>query len=307
MQARKGVLREEAVTGMRGLILINAYCRLESFLYQSSRLKEEFGKLGVECDIRQNDFFAADIKDGRLRLNVSGYDFAIYLDKDMYMSKMLEDAGLKVFNSHESIRICDDKMLTHIVLAGAGIRMPDALSGLLCYTQDAKVSRDTLKHIGDTLGYPVIVKESYGSLGKGVFRADNEEELKVLAERLRMRPHLFERYIASSCGRDMRIIVIGGRVVASMIRSSDKDFRSNIELGGVGHAMKPDDMYADIAIKAAQAIGLVYAGVDVLFGEDGPIVCEVNSNAFFGGIEKVTGVNVAREYALEVMRIMNKG
>ncbi len=145
---------------MKGLILINAYSSLESFLYQSKRMKAELEDMGVETDIRRNDFFAVGIEEGRIESNLSGYDFVIYLDKDMYMSKLIEDAGIRLFNSHKAIRLCDDKMLTHITLAKNNIAMPDALSGLLCYDSDAKISENTVTYIGDKLGYPVIVKES---------------------------------------------------------------------------------------------------------------------------------------------------
>jgi len=70
---------------LKGLILINAYSSLESFLYQSKRMKAELEDMGVETDIRRNDFFAVGIEKGQIESNLSGYDFVIYLDKDMYM------------------------------------------------------------------------------------------------------------------------------------------------------------------------------------------------------------------------------
>lgn len=288
---------------MKGLILINAYSSLESFLYQSERLRGEFEDLGIEVDIRRNDFFAVSIENGELKSKLDGYSFVIYLDKDMYMSKLIEETGIRLFNSHKAIRLCDDKMLTHITLAKNKVDMPDTLSGLLCYDSDAKISENAITYIEDTLGYPVIVKESYGSLGKGVYKADNRDGLRSIMNTLKMRPHFFERFISSSAGRDVRVIVVGDKVVASMQRRSDKDFRSNIELGGKGEKVELSPEFEDIAVRAVKALGLVYAGVDVLYGENGkPIVCEVNSNAFFGEIERVTGVNVARAYAEEIVK-----
>ena len=290
---------------MKGLILINAYSSLESFLYQSKRMKAELEDMGVETDIRRNDFFAVGIEEGQIKSNLSGYDFVIYLDKDMYMSKLIEDAGIRLFNSHKSIRLCDDKMLTHITLAKNNIAMPDALSGLLCYDSDAKISENTVTYIGDKLGYPVIAKERYGSLVKGVYKADNIGELRFIMNTLKMKPHFFERYISSSAGKDVRVIVVGDRAIACMQRRSEHDFRSNIELGGRGEKVELSREFEDIAIRAAKALGLIYAGVDILYGEGGkPVVCEVNSNAFFGEIERVSGINVARAYAEEIVRLL---
>ena len=93
------------------------------------------------------------------------------------------------------------------------------------------------------------------------------------------------------------MIVIGGKAVVGMLRKSKGDFRSNIELGGVGEKIQLPKAVIDLAEKVAKLLDLDYCGVDVLIGEDGYYICEVNSNAFFGGIENVTGVNVARAYA----------
>ena len=110
---------------------------------------------------------------------------------------------------------------------------------------------------------------------------------------------LFQELIKESYGHDTRINVVGGRVVASMLRrSTDGDFRSNLTLGGTMENYTPTPEEADLAIRATQLLGLDFAGVDVLFGKDGPILCEVNSNAHFKTTLECTGVNMA----LEIMR-----
>lgn len=287
----------------RGLILINAYSALETALNQSRRLKEEFFALGVQADIVRNGSFPLALNgDGEITGGAQGYDFCVYLDKDKYRSQLLEKSGLRLFNSHSAIRACDDKAVTHILLSQNGIPMPATMFGLLCYDESAAVSGEYLDKIEKTLGYPVIVKESYGSLGKGVYKADNRASLEKIAEKLKLTPHVFQQFIKESAGTDVRVIVIGGKVVAAMKRVSDKDFRSNIELGGKGEKFDcPADM-ARLCIKTAQILGLDYCGIDVLFGKEGYYVCEVNSNAFFGGIERVTGVNAAKAYAQYICR-----
>lgn len=282
----------------RGLILVNAYSKLPHSLNQSVRLKEELEKLGVTVDIRQNDSFLCSInEDGDILSKAKEYDFCIYLDKDKYISNMLERTGMRVFNSAKSIEICDDKMVTFEVLSNHRIPMPTTLPGLLCYNPDAEIKEETLDIIEKSLSYPLIAKESYGSLGKGVYKVDNREELRIVANKLKCHPHLFQRFVKSSIGKDIRVIVIGGKYFTSMVRESDADFRSNLELGGHGTSYAADKDLIDLCERVSGIIGLDYCGIDVLFGENGYLICEVNSNAFFGGIESVTGLNVGEAYA----------
>lgn len=285
----------------KGLILINAYSPTAE-TRQSARLKSELEKLGVTVTVRRNDIFTLKVQDGNITptaLAPLDYDFCIYLDKDKYAAEMLEKNGLRLFDRASTIELCDDKMLTHIALSGMDIPMPDTLPGLLCYTPDAPINASALDAAEKQLGYPMIVKESYGSLGKGVFKADDRAELESIAERVKLKPHLFQKYACSSHGKDMRVIVIGGKPIGAMLRISDGDFRSNIGLGA--HAQKcdmPDDV-ADIASRAATALGADYCGIDFLLG-DRPLLCEVNSNAFFDAFEAVTNINVAGIYARHI-------
>lgn len=281
----------------RAAIIINAYSQLKHSLNQSERLKSELEKLGVSTDILRNGSFDIRLDGGKIVSGLIGYDFCVYLDKDKYLSAMLEKAGMRLFNRHSAIEVCDDKMTTFITLSGSGIPMPDTLPAPLCYDKGVTPSRQLIDNIERRFGYPVIVKQSYGSLGKGVFKADDRTQLETLAEKFMCEPHLFQRYIAESAGRDMRVIVIGGKCVAAMERRAECDFRSNIELGGKGTpAQVPQDV-ALICERAAEILELDYCGTDILFGKDGPMLCEVNSNAFFGGIEGVTGKNIAKMFA----------
>ncbi len=287
----------------RAIIITNAYSTLPTGLNQAERLKTEFARLGVDAEIRRNGFFAYLDEKGNLVNTLKGYDFCVYLDKDKYTSAILEKSGLRLFNSHAAVRVCDDKMETHLALSGHGVPMPTTVGGLLCYDAEAQVKGDDIDFIEKTLGYPVIVKESYGSLGKGVYKADDRRALVALCEKLKCTPHLFQKFISSSAGKDVRVIVIGGKAVAAMQRKSDTDFRSNLELGGTAKPVKIDDCLRDICELTAKTLELDYCGIDLLYGENGGyLVCEVNSNAFFGGIERVTGVNVARLYAEYICR-----
>ncbi len=283
---------------MKGLIIVNAYTKNEHELFQSKRMKEEFEKLGVDCDIVKNNKFLAVVEREGLSAFCKDYDFVIYYDKDKYVSKMLESCGIKLFNSNDAIRVCDDKMMTYIALAKSGIKVPYTMSAPLCYYINEPIEREMVERIENKLSYPLVVKKCYGSLGKGVYLVNDRTELLHIMEKLKGEPHLFQEYIENSKGRDIRAIVIGGKVVASMIRRNKNDFRSNIELGGEGETFVLPKEYEKVCKKVVSALKIDYAGIDIMIGKNGePIVCEVNSNAFFGGIENITKVNVAKEYA----------
>lgn len=291
---------------MKAIILTNAYKDIPQTRSQSARLKQELEKRGVPADIMRNDFFAAYIEGGRAVSKLAEYDFCIYLDKDKYISYLLERAGLKLFNSARAVELCDDKMTTALTLTNCGIPMPKTLPGLLCYDESAPLNEQALRMAARELGYPVVVKSSFGSMGTGVFKASDFGQLKEAAEKLKMQPHLFQQYIKESKGRDIRVIVIGGKTAAAMERVSDGDFRSNIAAGGSGREIALPKQAKDIAEKAARELGLDYCGADILFGRDGYLLCEVNSNAFFDGIEAVTGVSVAGLYAEHILKVMQK-
>lgn len=291
---------------MKGLILNNAYYQTPTTRYQGDRLAAELEKLGVLTDILKNDFFGAKIEDGRLITLAEKYDFCIYLDKDKYLSYALEKSGLRLFNSHAAIQACDDKALTFLQLANCQIPMPKTLPGLLCYDPTARVSADTCEVLERELGYPMIAKHCFGSLGKFVYKIDNRPQLESMCEQLKCTPHLFQKYISESAGKDIRVIVIGGEPVAAMKRQSKGDFRSNIELGGVGTPVEIDEKLHTLCQKVANLLQLDYCGIDILYGKNGYLLCEVNSNAFFGGIEGVTGINIAKLYAEHIVKSIKK-
>ncbi len=287
---------------MKGLIIKNAYWDAPVLTHQTERIKAELNALGMDADIMRNGCFPA-VTDGRAINSCEDYDFCVYLDKDKYASALLEKCGLRLFNRHSAIQLCDDKMQTYVALTNVGIRFPLTLPGTLCYTAGARVSESTLDGIENLLGYPVIIKACYGSRGSGVYKADDRDKLRKVAQKLIGVPHLFQKYVECG-GKDLRVIVIGGKVLGCMERVGNGDFRANIGAGGSGRVYKADKELITLCEKCADVLGLDYCGVDVLVGENGYELCEVNSNAFFEEFERVTGINVAGEYARHIMRVM---
>lgn len=291
---------------MKGIVLLNAYTKSAGANRQASRIAEELNALGVQTEMRLNGAFDADIFSSRVRL-AQKPDFVVYLDKDKYLSRLWEKEGVRLFNSADGVEVCDDKMLTYIALANGGVEIPDTLPAPLCYYPDARVREEYCRVVEERLGYPLVVKKSFGSWGMDVNLIQNFAELTKIAEEYKLFPHLYQKYIAAKRGEDTRVLVIGGKAVAAMRRRNDGDFRSNIELGGIAAPAEITKSYREISERAARLLSLDYCGIDLLEGEDGrPIVCEVNSNAFFNEAEKVTGVNIAGAYAAHIAREMKK-
>lgn len=285
---------------MKCAVIVNSYFDSEDYLYQAKRLQEEFTLLGVTCDILKNDTYLVRIVNNDVKVSFD-YDFVIFWDKDKYLLRLLDKAGYRVFNNSKAIEICDDKMLTYIELAKNAIRIPNTIPGLLCFTKDAKIQHKTIYSIENALSYPMIIKESYGSLGKGIYLVKDREELINTLEKVKMVPHLIQEYIKESKGMDIRVIVIGGKAIGAMKRESSSDFRSNIGAGGKGTVYPMNDELISISEKISEVLNLDYCGIDLLLGEDGYIVCEVNSNAFFKTFEKATSINVANQYAKYIL------
>lgn len=286
----------------RALILCNPYLTTEKEFHQLRRIEEELQALGI-APSRISNAFLAEIDRGKIALSrdIGAFDFCVYLDKDKYLPRMLERKGMRLFNPAAAVELCDDKMLTHIALAENGIPMPKTIAAPLCYKDLDNCAED-----GDAparfLGYPLVVKECFGSFGKQVYLVKNEEELVALRRDLKWKPHLFQEYIGESAGSDLRVICVGGEAVACMRRISGGDFRSNIGAGGRGERFPITEEVRALCKKVASVLRLDYCGIDLLFGKEGVLVCEVNSNAYFEALEKVTETNVARAYAEYICR-----
>lgn len=216
---------------------------------------------------------------------------------DLYASlvEQMQLMGTLVFNKFEPIVNAKNKLKTTQVLDHYGIPVPKTV-----VVRNGDDLKGAVKFLG---GFPVILKTPVGSYGNGVTIVESMRALKSVIT-WDQPLYLLQQFVKFSRGRDIRIFVVNGRVVASMMRSAKKgEFRSNIELGGVGRVVKITDEEVSIALRSLQALDLQYGGVDIIRGKDGPVVLEVNSNPGFKALEKATGENVAKsiiEYAIEL-------
>ena len=286
---------------MRGIIIVNQ--EIGHNEYKVKRFLEEGTKLGVDFVTLVNDGTLASINNNEIVLNIPKCDFVFYLDKDIYLARMLEKAGLRLFNKADFIKMCDDKMLTFIACANKGIEMPLTIAGPLVYTDLKESNYKFLDEVINQLGLPMVVKRVYGSLGEGVYLVNTREELLNLYTKIARNPVIFQKYVNNHPGQSVRVLIIDGKVFGSFIRKNPYDFRSNYGDKASSTKLENPAKYEDFAAKIAQKLQIEYAGIDLLTTEnEEPILCEINSNAFFEEFEKVTGLNVAEAVLKMVMR-----
>lgn len=280
---------------MKGLIISNPY--LGHNVYKINRFKEESIKLNITLDVALNNGNLCYIDNGEVVSNIGEYDFVVYLDKDIYLANLLEKAGYKVYNSADFIRLCDDKALTFVKSSNLGINMVKTITPPLIFNKETyhKIKSEFLSHVAKELGYPLIGKLSYSSLGEGVFKLNNFAELEEFYSKYYTQPFVFQKYVINSKGRSLRVLVINEEIIGAIERINETDFRSNAAKS-YSKLHQLDEKYLSFAKNIAKTLKIKYAGIDILFGEDGPVLCEINSNAFFEEFEKVTGVNVAYKF-----------
>lgn len=278
---------------MKGWIVHNGFLAHLKHTEPITQLYDSAEEYGLDVDIRANDEIGYVCTSDGIRMD-DDPDFVIFWDKDVRLARALEMHGARVFNSSEAIRLCDDKSLTAMVLSKNRIPIPDTIVAPKSYDSCGYAKQDFLGHVTDNLQFPMVVKECYGSFGEQVHLFRNEDEVRGFLSRNGNAPVLFQQFIENSSGRDIRINVVGDEVVAAMYRhSANGDFRANVTRGGSMRDYEPSDEERELAIRSVKALKLDFAGVDILFGEDGPVVCEVNSNAHMKNIYDCTGIKVS--------------
>jgi len=212
--------------------------------------------------------------------------------------RQLQRLGVHVFNGADVIETVRDKLHTHQILAQSGIDTPDTMLAKFPVNIDL---------IEENIGFPVVVKTLNGALGIGVFLLENRSAFQDLMELVgETNPNLqliFQKFVSVSKGRDLRLFIVDGQVIAAMERrAQDGGFKANYSSGATVHEFTPDAESIDIAVKTAEVLNIDIGGIDLLFKENGGYtICEANTFPGFKGLEKASGVNVA-EYILTTMR-----
>lgn len=274
----------------KGLLVTNHFLNTAHFERLYALFAQAAEKMGLALSLVRGGDFAREFSD----TPAADTDFVLFWDKDVPLARRLVRHGIPVFNSPDAIRICDSKAETAEALLRAGVPTPRTLCAPLTYPSIGYENTDFVKAACQSLGLPLVIKEYFGSFGEQVYLVHSVSEAEALVQSLQGRPFLFQEFIPSSYGRDVRVNVVGERAVCAMLRQGKTgDFRSNIAHGGSGSAYPLSPAEEAVAVAAVRAVGADFAGVDLLFGENGMLVCEVNSNPHFVGSYAATGVNLA--------------
>ena len=202
--------------------------------------------------------------------------------------RQFEMLGSYPLNESVAISRARDKLRSLQLLARQGIDLP--VTGIAHSPDDTS---DLIDMVG---GAPLVIKLVEGTQGIGVVLAETRQAAESVVDAFRgLNAHiLVQEYIEEARGRDIRCFVVGNEVVAAIERQAKEgDFRSNLHRGGIARVADISDRERDIAVKAAQTLGLDVAGVDLLRATRGPLVMEVNASPGLEGVEKTTGVDIA--------------
>lgn len=272
---------------------------LEPSNYSNKKIIEAAENNGHFCEILNTKRCYLNIEYDRPEVHYDG-DILPYYDViiprigpsitkyGMAVVRQFEAMGTFCLNSSASIGTSRDKLAAHQALAINRIPMPD--------TAFANSPWDTENIIDLTTGAPLVVKLLKSSQGKGVVLAETKKAASSVISAFQKlnAPFIVQDFIKDANGSDLRLFVIGGKVIASMIRSAaGDDFRSNLHAGGKASKTKITKEERRIAKQATKAMGLNIAGVDILRSIEGPKVIEVNSSPGLQGIEKVNKINIA--------------
>jgi len=268
--------------------------------YSTKRLKEEAKKRGHEVRVINYAKCYVKVEQSKPIVRYEGKDLGEYdaiipriaQSYTRYGSAVLRQFEMQgIYSTATSIAITRsrDKLRTMQLLSRAGVGIPKTL-----FASETSSFDDLIEQAG---GAPLIIKVARGTHGNGVVLAETNKAAKAVMQAFFVEnvSFLVQEFVKESAGTDIRALVVGNKVVASMMRQSlDDDFRSNLHQGGEGKPIKLTEEERRTAIKAAKAMGLPFCGVDMMRSSRGPLVLEVNSSPGFG-VEKVTGRNIAEK------------
>lgn len=216
------------------------------------------------------------------RISISSQSYGSIIIRQFEMMNIFSTTGSLAFLRAR------DKLRSMQILARRGIDIPK--------TAVARGNEEVDELIEMVGGAPLIVKLARGSLGVGVVLAETKSAARAIIQAFLSQKVnvLIQEYVAEAAGSDLRVFVVDGQVVAAMKRSAPEgEFRSNVHLGGQTEVAKVTNKERNLAIRAAQAMNLQIAGVDILRSKRGPLVMEVNSFPMLEGIEEATGIDIA--------------
>jgi len=281
-----------------------------SDLYSTRRLKEAAENREHEVEIIDYLSCYMNINSEKTSVHIDGADLPhldaiiprIGANRTFYgcaVVRQLELMGIFSLNPSIAITRSRDKLRSLQLMARKKIGMP--ITGFAHSPDDID---DLITLVG---GVPVVIKLIEGTQGIGVVLAETKKAAQsVIQAFMGLKANIIvQEFIKESNGSDIRCLVVGGKVVASIKREADPgDFRSNLHRGGSAVPVKISKQERALAIKAAKVMGLNLAGIDILRSDRGPLIMEVNSSPGLEGVESVTEIDVAVEIIKHLEKIL---
>jgi gamma-F420-2:alpha-L-glutamate ligase len=273
--------------------------------YENRRLVESLADLGIPATIYHPDKFDVIVgKNTGYGIKYNGQEFDM---PDLVLTRtgsgttefitaivrQFEEENVRCINSSLSVEIAKDKMRSHQLLASHGLPIPNTM--LVRFPVEVDI-------VDNMIGWPCIVKVISGSYGEGIYLCENKTSFKKMMEFVgnldTPKILLVQEYVDAKPGEDLRVFVVGGKVLGAMKRHAPEgDFRANISAGGRGEPFEVNSEIDYLAREAARICGLQIAGIDLLFDKDGYKICEANSAPGFEGFEKYCQVDIAGQIA----------
>lgn len=271
-------------------VLHNPYFNARKSAQQTDLLRGAAESLGIPVAFVRSDDVDASVGSVRSRPLARKI---LFLDKNVALARSLAASGHALYNCPDAIETCDNKAYTHARLLKADVPQPDTLVGPMTYGL-GEISPDSgfVRQIEAELGYPVVVKEVYGSFGKQVYLAGDARELAKILRETNGRQVVAQRFMGERPGQSVRAIVVAGRVVGALRQANPRDFRSNLTQGSAGEACKLSPPHEALALRAAKALNLFYGGIDWLYAGGGLVFCEANSNAQLAAASAALNANL---------------
>jgi RimK family alpha-L-glutamate ligase len=273
--------------------------------YENRRLVESLSDLGVPTTIYHPDNFDVIVgKNTGYGIKYNGKEFDM---PDLVLTRtgsgttnftasvirQFEEEHIRCINTSASMQIAKDKMLSHQLLASHGLPIPNTM--LVRFPVEVDI-------VDNMIGWPCVVKIISGSYGEGIYLCENKKAFVKIMEFISSldtpKTMIVQEYVDTKPGEDLRVFVVGGKVLGAMKRHAPEgDFRANISAGGYGEPFPVDDEIDFLARETAKICGLDIAGIDLLFDKDGYKICEANSAPGFEGFEKYCEVDIAAQIA----------
>ena len=275
--------------------------KLDRNEYESERLVQSFAGKGIEARMCHPDDFDIIVdRDIHRGIKYRGQNLELpklvlvrlgagILPFQLAVVRHFEQAGVPCINGSLPIETVKDKLRTSQILSRSGLPIPNTMMVRLPIDDGL---------VENNIGFPCVVKVVTGSYGEGVYLCERKRDYKKLMEFIdnigNKKTMIVQEYLGERVGEDLRVLVIGGKVIGAMRRTAPEgDFRANITNGGTGENFPLTEEIEYLARETVRSLNLDIAGVDLLFDKRGFRVCEANSNPGFKGFETYCGVDVA--------------